>query len=515
MKYADRTDEYNTILKIIESGTRAIFIETNEAVGITSFLNAKFDNYRMIYVDCNDAVPVLFAIINQLSSGERTKLQKTLNKKYGHREKRWLASVFSIIPYIGNFISDGVSSLVEGKKTFSIGDIDIEKALQSVIPEFIENNSRKSPICIAFDNAQAINAKEADEIMYLAENTTAIFIFVITSQNNEIYKIRSNFLSKKITCGNIYFPSPSIELVMELSQYQGKELSCEEARNIISFCSGNIYKIRECVETGNFDNRYNYSVIESGIISVCDIYHTVIEKKRLFEILCSYRELILDFTSFQNSIDKLSAYGIIEDSGVNIKMIGVNHPIATEVRNNNIEHIIYQKIVYEYLSKNNPFNLHELELLYILSLDYESQRSCEWLETLILSIMENQLSIDRNLLERLSLYDVSLLRIIAYTYVREYSRALKDLDEFKKNHLLSSDIQRLYAVLLNRCRKHKKAEKLLTQCLAEVDNNIIAAFLISNYVHQEKIVEQSKCGGYMERKSVHLKRGGLTEVSLA
>ena len=527
MKYADRTDEYNTISKMIESGTRAIFVETNEAVGITSFLNAKFENYRMIYVDCNDAVPVLFAIINQLSSEERTKLQKTLNKKYGHREKRWLASIFSIIPYIGNFISDGVSSLIEGKKTFSIGDIDTEKALQSVIPEFIENNSGKSPICIAFDNAQAINAKEADEIMYLAENTTAIFIFVITSQKNEIYKIRSNFLSKKITCDDIYFPSPSIELVMELSQYQGKELSCEEARNIISFCSGNIYKIRECVETGNFDNDFNYSVIESGIISVCDIYHTVIKKKRLFEILCSYRELILDYTSFQNSIDKLSAYGIIDDSEANIKMIGANHPIAIEVRNNNIDHLIYQKIVYEYLSKNNPSNLHELELLYCLSLEYESQRSCEWLETLILNIMENQLSIDRNLLERLSLYDVSLLRIIAYTYVREYSKALKDLDEFKKDHLLSSDIQRLYAVLLNRCRKHKKAEKLLTHCLAEVDNNIIAAFLISNYVHQEKIKEAedfikdyvkhapSENIGYVYRNGAAIKFGDLNYFEMA
>ena len=28
-------------------------------------------------------------------------------------------------------------------------------------------------------------------------------------------------------------------------------------------------------------------------------------------------------------------------------------------------------------------------------------------------------------------------------------------------------------------------------------------------------VESSKCGGYMRGKSVHLKRGGLTEVSLA
>ncbi len=489
MKYADRTYEYDTILKMIESGIRSIFVETNEAVGITSFLKAKFENYRMIYVDCNDAIPILFAIINQLSSEERTKLQKTLNKKYGHREKRWLASIFSIIPYIGDFISDGVSSLLEGKKTFSIGDIDTEKALQSVIPEFIENISTKLPICIAFDNAQAINAKEADEILYLAENTTAIIIFAITSQKNEIYKIKSNFLNKKITCGDINFPSPSIELVMKLSQYQGKELSCEEARNIISFCSGNIYKIRECVETGSFDSGFIYNVIESGIISVCDIYHTVIEKNRLFEILCSYRELILNYMSFQNSIDKLSAYGIIEDSVVNIKIIGANHPIATEIRNNNIEHIIYQKIVYEYLSKNNPSNLHELKLLYLLSLDYESQRSREWLELLILNTMENQLSIDRDLLERLSLYDVSLLRIVAYTYVREYSRALKDLDEFKKNHLLSSDIQRLYAVLLNRCRKHKKAEKFLTHCLAGVDNNIIAAYLISNYVHQEKIVE--------------------------
>ena len=226
MKYADRTDEYNTISKMIESGTRAIFVETNEAVGITSFLNAKFDNYRMIYVDCNDAVPVLFAMINQLSYEERTKLQKILNKKYGHREKRWLASIFSVIPYIGDFISDGVTSLVEGKKTFSIGDIDTEKALQSVIPEFIENNSTKTPICIAFDNAQAINAKEADEILYLAENTTAIFIFVITSQKNEIYKIKSNLLNKKINCESINFPGPSVELVIEMSQNQGKELSC-------------------------------------------------------------------------------------------------------------------------------------------------------------------------------------------------------------------------------------------------------------------------------------------------
>ena len=29
------------------------------------------------------------------------------------------------------------------------------------------------------------------------------------------------------------------------------------------------------------------------------------------------------------------------------------------------------------------------------------------------------------------------------------------------------------------------------------------------------LTEVSKCGGYMERKSVHLKRGGLTEVPLA
>ena len=489
MKYADRIDEYNTISKMIESGTRAIFVNANEAVGITSFLCAKFENYRMIYVDCNDAVPVLFSMINQFSSEDRKKLQKTLNKKYGHREKLWLTSIFSVIPYVGSFITDGASSLIEGRKAFSIGDIDAEKALESTIPEFLENSANKIPICIALDNAQAINSKEADEIMYLAENTTAIIIFAITSQENEIYKIRSNFMNKRITCGEVNFPGPSEKLVMELSQCQGKALSYEEAKDIIALCNGNIYKIRECIETGRYDNKFIYSVIESGIISVCNIFHTSIEKKRLFEILCSYPELIIDSTSLQKSISKLVAFGIIEDAEDRISLIGANHPIATEVCNNCIENLIYKKIVYEFLSKKIPANLHEIELLYFLSLEYDNQRSREWLEKLILNLMESQLSIDRNLLDKLSSYDVSVLRIIAYTYVREYSRALEDLDEYKKGHLISSDVQRLYAVLLNRCRKHKKAEKCLTQCLAEGDNNIVASFMISNYIHQERLLD--------------------------
>lgn len=489
LKYADRTNEYNSISKMIESGTKVIFVEANEAVGITSFLKAKFENYRMIYVDCNDATPVLFAMVNQFSSEERKKLQKTLDKKYGHREKLWLTSIFSVIPYVGTFVSDGVSSLVKGKKAFSIGDIDAEKALESTIPEFIKSISEKKPICIAFDNAQAINAKEADEIMYLVGNTAAVFIFVNTCQNNDIYKIRSNILNKRITCKDVIFPRPSVKLVIELSQIQGKELSFKEAKDIITLCSGNIYKIRDYVETGIIEYNYTYNVIESGIISVCDIYRTTIEKKRLFDILCSYRELIIDFSSFQKSIDELVDCGIIEDTVNSITLVGANHPIVMEIRNNGIEHLIYKKIVYEYLSKTVSANLHEIELLYFLSLDYEKQRTREWLEALILNKMKSQLSIERNLLEQLSLYDVSIIRIMAYTYVRDYSRALKDLEVFKKSHILSSDIQKLYAILLNRCRKHKRAEKYLKQCLSEGDNNILASFMISNYVHQEKLID--------------------------
>ena len=51
------------------------------------------------------------------------------------------------------------------------------------------------------------------------------------------------------------------------------------------------------------------------------------------------------------------------------------------------------------------------------------------------------------------------LQIIAYTYLRLYTDAYELLKKIKKKEKLDRDYKKLYAVILNRCRLHKKAEK--------------------------------------------------------
>lgn len=66
------------------------------------------------------------------------------------------------------------------------------------------------------------------------------------------------------------------------------------------------------------------------------------------------------------------------------------------------------------------------------------------------------------------------------------------MKELKKQEKLKLEWEELFAVLLNRCRKHKKAEKILT-CLAEDPNNyVLKAFLISNYIHTEQLDKARK-----------------------
>lgn len=124
-------------------------------------------------------------------------------------------------------------------------------------------------------------------------------------------------------------------------------------------------------------------------------------------------------------------------------------------------------------------------------------------------------------------YKDCILGGIIYARKREYFEALKWIN--KVNFRDEIYFKAFYGILLNRTRKHDEAEKILFEVLSNITDlekkTIVYSFLISNYIHQEKLstgqkiyftakieCQNTKNFGYLVRNAISLFKNRTVEM---
>lgn len=480
--YADRYNEFNSINKFISAGVPVIFVNTTLCTGFSSFLNERFSDYKTYHLEYNSQRNISLAemIIQQLSKKDLETLQRIVNNIYGDYEKKFLSILAeSYITGVGSLLS----TLNEGKKGPCVYDLNYQ-LVYSLLPNLFKFLSKNTRIGFFIDGAQYVNKSDYDLIYKLANINNCYVLIGITEPFNDIYKLKSNL--KNCNYEEIYFSRPTIELVIELAKIYDYDITEVEAQKLLTSCEYNIYKVNNYLKKQDVD--ICIGNIEKAIIFICSIFPQELEEQILKQILLSDENLIIDDNSFDTAIFTLSEYNIIEKRFSKLYLCKGN-PTTIDIISRLADSFYYKKIVYNFIKCSNS----NLELCYTLSRELCLPESIQWLNKFVIHKLRLGLPIESNILTEIEIQNNTKLLIIVYTYIRNYEKAKIKIEYLKSSEKLSNDYKKLYAIILNRCRNHSKAEKKLLKCIQkEPSNYILKAYLISNYIHQENITEAKK-----------------------
>ncbi len=494
--YIDREEEFKIIEQFIEDDVKVIFIETVACSGFTSFIDARFANYKKYHVKYHAERKISLGemIFQEMTHEDLVLMQEIADLKYGEYDKKLLSVMAEgIIPYLGGLLSNWN----EGKKTRPVYDLNYN-LFYSLIPELLEKISHKNKIGVFIDGAQYVSEMDYKLIKEIANIQNCYVIIGFVEPFQKYYKLRFRLedCKKKHTTFDI-----TEDLVILLADnYRKETISKSDAKSIIEMCNHNIYKICDYFLDKSDDS--DLDTIDKAVLNICNVMFSGINKNRLIQIVMSDANNICDEEFCIASVTKLNQLGYLSEEYDSIYLNNASKFICSQ--ENNVHKLYYKKIVYEYFSSIETPMIQEIELCYILSKEllYSSQSS-NWAKRLTVEKLRLGLPIDADLLTELEKQGNSELLIILYTYQKDYEKALDIIEKLKKGSGLSKDFKKLYGVILNRCRFHLKAQKRLIKSLRKDPQDfILKAYLVSNYVHQDNLEEAKK---YIKKKKYFLK----------
>lgn len=428
-------------------------------------------------------------LFRELNKEDLKVLQKLIDKRYGEYQTNILSSLIEgIIPYFGNTLG----TLIEGRKRRSLYDMNYTFFFP-LLPNMFKALCKNQKIGIFIDGAQYISKQDYTCIERLSDINNLYFVFGITNKDRDISNLKCELRCSEIKSAQMSFSVPTEKLVQKLAEFSDKSITLEDAKDILEKCSYDIYEIKCYLQKGLILPKMNQ--ISNAVIYICAIIPNNIKISKVKDILLTDTNLINVNENFESSLNSLIDNDILEIKNSTFKLVGRENIIVKNLMENSLNRLYYKNVIYNYYKNSSPYSLEELDLIYSLAveLEHNDEQSTKWLYQIIYSRLHIGLTIERNLISDLLDTENVKLLIIVYTYNRNYESALKYIKELMKSEKLSFNFQKLYAVLLNRCRRHKKAKKKLLKCLKkEPDNFIIMSYLASNYVHQEKLSKAQK-----------------------
>lgn len=484
--YLDREEEFKIIEQFIEDDVKVIFIETVACSGFTSFIDARFTNYKKYHVKYHAERKMSLGemIFQEMTPEDLVLMQEIADLKYGEYEKKLLSVMAEgIIPHLGGLLSNWN----EGKKTRPVYDLNYN-LFYSLIPELFVKISQKSKIGVFIDGAQYVSEMDYKLIKEIADIQNCYVIIGFVEPFQEYYKLK--FRLENCKKKHTTFDITEDLVILFAENYRKENISKSDAKSIIEMCNHNIYKICDYFLDKNDDS--DLDTTDKAVLNICYIMFGGININRLTQIVMSDANNICDEELCIASVAKLKQLGYLNEEYDSIYLNNASKFICSQ--ENNIHKLYYKKIVYDFFSSVETLMIQEIELCYILSKEllYSSQSS-EWAKRLTVEKLRLGLPIDGDLLTELEKQGNSELLIILYTYQKDYVKALDIIEKLKKERGLSKDFKKIYGVILNRCRFHLKAQKRLIKSLKKDPQDfILKAYLVSNYVHQDNLEEAKK-----------------------
>lgn len=492
--YANRYSESNNIKLKIKQSISSIFVMAGQAVGITSFLKERlfvdlqnshtYPIYINASIKCNFSDLLIEQILKDMELNSL--LQRCFDESYGTKNT---TSVFQDIPYIGNTLSLFLSA----KTAPPVYTGNFNSAVEEILTTFFEKIQKKFVIII--DEAQNITEDSYSTITDLIEYSKVAFVFAITEENINFFKLKNLISLKGFSNCEVPFCPPNSYLVMELGKVFDKIVSQKQAIKLIESTNCNIHKIVETFLKP--DAKCSFDCWDISVISILKTFALPLKKSDLFEIIKQCPLYSSNYKlSFNKTIHSLLSKCIISEYDEYVELCSLKHPTVLDICNTYTEQILYKKIILSYYNSKKDKALLSKSLiafLYNIALELEDSSYITYARIILKTNLLDGTYISNSVLSNANL-DISnekdcILASIVYTRKRDYKKALNWLE--KTNILVDENIKAFYGILLNRVRRHEEAEKILIESLESVKQLeykvIISSYLISNYIHQENL----------------------------
>lgn len=504
MEYANRELEYDKVKDYLQSNLSPIVIHAYHASGVTSFVKNKFDSVysslygsNIFYIDASTPKSLGDALLSCLVCSEQlSNLQKMVDKKIGGYGKSVLSAALEGIPYAGPLLG----RISENRTAAPVYTGVYSSAIEEVMISFFQEVAKNVRYLIIVDAVEMLLEPSYDFLINLLHCNSIQFILIKTQDTSQFNKLENYLFDHGINTSNIVeFDRPQIKLIKEIGQLYSVALDTEEANVILDNTHQNIHAIIKQIRSlKTRSTQPPLSAFEKAAIFILHIWSEPIEESIITAIVASSE--VFSFNTdddVHRALLSLQKRQLILCENQRWILSGHHDPQVQEVLSSVAEKLFYKNIIYIFLSKERVGKYYS-ELRYALSKDIDCTTQTDarlYLRHLLIRGKEAPRSLlEEACLKKGTSYDC-LLAGIAYCRERNYQAAFEWIDSIPSDQM-TSDIEAFRATLLNRIRRSKEAETALLKCLdislEPARQNLLRAFLISTYIHMERLSDAQK-----------------------
>lgn len=542
MPYADRKENMEELYAIIfQERKRFLCYRTAPGYGITAFFHRfcyllrSTDDVICLFAELSDTCrSPLHAILKNivLKNGELYHLlQHYADDYYGENAEPLLKSIILDLPAGGETLANLLFSKQTAHPIYAGYYSD---AAKQFFFEMAKKSLRDKKLLIFIDNAQFIDNNSIYDVLalYQLEHVSCIL-----SQSGDSPALDKLQMEVGII-GDIRFidfPEPSVECVKEILEYSRQSTSDTEVQRLIHRTKGNIRKIVYEAKHIYPQNIAGISLLSNEILSLLSVLQRSVCLSDMLTMLkesptCS----IYTAQEVKDTLRSLTYRGMVSS----VLQINGEEAFQARIRKDNqtewdsilpdlADKLIYQDIVYKYLSAMPEHTVDDLQNLFSLSQSIKPQYKRIWGKALLVESLCQGFPTQIEWIEAVKASatqeELFLCAICTFRLWR-YQETLEILSPIWSSIQGIRDAVILRALTLNRCRKHAEADDLLSSLIKSSSDKDEKAMLlsmqISNCVHNgdeakargivsiyENELVGSKTYGYFLRNAATLFQG--------
>lgn len=543
--YADRKKDVSAAISfLLSDNEKFICYRAEPGYGITAFFHRmcyllqSTENIICLYCELSDNVrsPLHEACKKIIIKNGilYQSLQMYADECYGEYSQTLLDSMVQDLPALGNTLAN----LLDHPKTFPIYSGYYPDLIKQLFFELVKRELANKTVILFVDNVQNIDNSSMYDIVALAELNNVKVIMSQTGNSSLLEKLLLE-LEIKSSLRYVDFSEPSIECVQELWKNQSRSISNSNAQLLIQQTQGNIRQIIHAALYGKMPDMHGHTMIGNEILTFIYILQGPIRLNDILVMLndsptCSF----IDCSVVKQTISGLVQNGFLscvlhfDGEEVYYARIRVdNQRFWNSLILNDADALIYQDIIFRYLSAKKNHTIDELVKLYELADIVAPRRKAYWGRELLIESLKLGYPISIEWIDTvrtLSEPETQFLCAICLYKKWKYKEALAVITKIWPQIQGSRDARILYGFILNRCRQHQDADAIIWDLFSTSsdinEKAVLLSIAVSNCIHAgnenkaRKIVEDYSASinsssqyGYFLRNSATLYQGHSAE----
>lgn len=536
--YADRKKDVNAAISfLLSENEKFICYRAEPGYGVTAFFHRicyllqSTENIVCLYSELSDNVrSPLHEACKKIVIKNGTlyqSLQMYADECYGEYSQTLLDSMVQDLPALGNTLAH----LLDHPKTLPIYSGYYPDVIKQLFFELVKRELANKTVILFIDNVQNIENSSMYDIMALAELNNVKIIMSQTGNSSLLEKLLLE-LEIKSSLRYVDFSEPSIECVQELWKNQSRNISNSNAQLLIQQTQGNIRRIVHAALYGKIPVMHGHSMIANEILTFIHILQGPVSLNDIFVMLndsptCSF----IDCSVVKQTIGGLVQNGflscILHFDGEEVYYARIrdeNQRFWNSIILNDADALIYQDIIFRYLSAKKNHTIDELVKLYELAGIVAPRRKAHWGRELLIESLKlgYPISIEWiDTVKTLSEPENQFLCAICLYKKWKYKDALAVITKVWPQIQDNRDARILHGLILNRCRQHQNADEIIWDLISTSsdinEKAVLLSIAVSNCIHggnedkARKIVEDysssinsSSQYGYFLRNSATL-----------